>query len=67
VRYKARLAAQELSQRPEIDYKETYSPVMNAITFRYLISLTVSENLEIHLKDAVITNLYGLPDSDCSV
>ncbi|GKB16661.1 disease resistance CC-NBS-LRR class family protein [Tanacetum coccineum] len=44
-RYKARLVAQDFSQRPRIDYEETYSPVMDAITFRYLISLAVSKNL----------------------
>ena len=31
--------AQDFSQRPEIDYEEKYSPVMNIITFRYLIGL----------------------------
>ena len=36
-RYKARLVAQGFSQRPGIDYEETYSPVMDAITFRFLI------------------------------
>jgi hypothetical protein len=41
VRYKARLVAQGFTQRPGIDYNETYSPVMNGITFRYLISLAV--------------------------
>ena len=46
VRYKARLVAQGFSQRPGIDYEETYSPVMDAITFRYLISLAVSKFLE---------------------
>ncbi|XP_076957991.1 putative mitochondrial protein AtMg00820 [Bidens hawaiensis] len=43
-RYKARLVAQGFSQRPRIDYEETYSLVMDAITLRYLISLVVSEN-----------------------
>ncbi|KAL4026479.1 hypothetical protein IC575_014910 [Cucumis melo] len=38
-RYKARLVAQGFSQRPGIDYEETYSPVVDAITLRYLISL----------------------------
>jgi hypothetical protein len=37
VRYKARLVAQGLTQRPDIDFNETYSPIMNGITFRYLI------------------------------
>ena len=32
VRYKARLMAQGFSQRPGIDYEETYSPIMDAIT-----------------------------------
>jgi hypothetical protein len=33
VRYKARLVAQAFTQRPDIDFNETYSPVMNGITF----------------------------------
>ena len=45
-RYKARLVAQGFSQRLGIDYEETYSPVMDAITFCYLISLAVSERLD---------------------
>ena len=43
LRYKPRLVAQGFSQRPGIDYEETYSPVMDVITFRYLVSLVVSE------------------------
>ena len=35
VRYKARLVAQGFSQRPEIDFEETYSLVMDGITLRY--------------------------------
>jgi hypothetical protein len=33
VRYKARLAAQGFTQRLDIDFNETYSPVMGGITF----------------------------------
>ena len=64
IRYKARLVAQGFSQRPGIDYDETYSPVMDAITFRYLISLTVSKKLEMRLMDVVTAYLYGSLDSD---
>jgi len=38
---------------------ETYSPVVDAITLRYLISLTVCENLDMHLMDVVTAYLYG--------
>ena len=64
IRYKARLVAQGFSQRPGIDYDETYSPVMDAITFRYLISLAVSKKLEMRLMDVVTAYLYGSLDSD---
>ena len=64
VRYKARLVAQGFSQRPGIDYDETYSPVMDAITFRFLISLSVSEELDMCLMDVVTAYLYGSLDSD---
>jgi hypothetical protein len=33
VRYKARLVAQGFTQRPKVDFNETYSSVMNGITF----------------------------------
>ncbi|KAM2344546.1 hypothetical protein ACFXTH_008536 [Malus domestica] len=56
--YKARLIAQGFSQRPEIDYEETYSHVMDIITFRYLISLVVSEKLNMQLIDVVTAYLY---------
>ena len=41
-RYKARLIVQGFLQKPVIDYEETYFPVMNTTTFKYLISLAVS-------------------------
>ena len=64
MRYKVRLVAQGFSQRPRIDYDETYSPMMDTITFRFLISMTVSERLEMRLMDVVTAYLYGSLDSD---
>ena len=64
VRYKARLVAQGFSQRPGIDYDETYSHVMDMITFRFLISLIIFEKLEMRLMDVVTTYLYGSLDTD---
>ena len=62
VRYKARLVAQEFSQRSDIDYEETYSPVVSEITFRYLINMTAHEKLEMSLMDVVTTYLYSSLD-----
>jgi hypothetical protein len=33
VRYKVRLVAQGFTQRPGVDFNETYSSLMNGITF----------------------------------
>ena len=64
VRYKARLVAQGFTQRPGIDYDETYSPVMSGITFRFLISLAAGLNLKMQMMDVVTAYLYGSLDSD---
>jgi len=64
VRYKARLVAQGFTQRPDIDYDETYSPVMSGITFRYLISMVAGLNLKMQMMDVVTAYLYGSLDSD---
>ena len=64
VRYKARLVAQGFTQRPGIDFNETYSPVMSGITFRYLISLALQNHLSMQLMDVVTEYLYGSLDSD---
>ena len=64
IRFKARLVAQGFSQRPGIDYEETYSLVMDAITFRFLISLTVSKGLDMRLMDVITAYLYESIDND---
>ncbi|KAF3653611.1 putative auxin-induced in root cultures protein 12-like [Capsicum annuum] len=58
VRYKARLVAQRFSQRPGVDYEETYSPIMDAITFRYLIA-SEFVILVVYMDDI---NLIGTPE-----
>ena len=63
VRYKARLVAQGFSQRPDIDFDETYSPVMDGITFRYLVSMAVKERLDMCLMDIVTVYLYESLDA----
>ena len=64
MRNKARLVAQGFSQKLGIDYEETYSPVMDAITFRYLINLAISDGLDMRLMDVVTTYLYGSLDAN---
>lgn len=44
IRYKARLV---------IDIEETYSPMIDAIIFRYLISLAIHKKLDVCLMDVV--------------
>ena len=64
IKYKARLVAQGFLQRLSIDYEEIYSLVMGAITFCFLISLAVSEGLDMCLMDIITTYLYGSIDND---
>ncbi|CAL2237733.1 unnamed protein product [Prunus armeniaca] len=64
VTYKARLVTQGFLQRPGIDYDETYSPVIDVITLRFLISLVVTERLDMKLMDVVTAYLYGSLEND---
>jgi len=64
VRYKSRLVAQGFLQKLSIDYEETYSHVVDAIIFRFFISLVVTESLDMRLMDVVTTYLYGSFDND---
>jgi hypothetical protein len=53
LRYKVRLVAQGFTQRPGIDYDQTYSPVMDTVSFWYLLALSVQLQLKIYLLDVV--------------
>lgn len=59
VRFKVRLVAQGFTQRPGVDYKQTYSLVMDSTSFRYILSLAVQLSLETRLLDVVTAYLYG--------
>lgn len=59
IRYKVRLVAQGFTQKFGIDYDSTYSPVMDSITFRYLLGMAVHTILEMRLMDVVTAYLYG--------
>jgi hypothetical protein len=63
IRYKVRLVAQGFTQRPGIDYDQTYSPVMDTISFRYMLALTVQFSLKIYLLDVVTAYLHGNLDT----
>ncbi|CAM9000605.1 unnamed protein product [Rhodiola kirilowii] len=63
-RYKARLVAQGFTQKPGVDYIETYSHVVDATTLRFLVALAVVERLKMQLMDVVTAYLYGSLDKD---
>jgi hypothetical protein len=62
-RYKVRLVAQGFTQRPELDFEFTYSPVMDSGTFRYLLGMAVQFTLETQFLDVVTAYLYGPLDA----
>ena len=47
-----------------IDYDETYSPVVDATTLRFMVSLSVSKGLQMMLMDVMTTYLYGSLDTN---
>ena len=63
LRFKVRLVAQGYTQKPRIDFEQTYYHVMGSTSFRYLVSLTVQMALETRLLDVVTAYLYGDLDS----
>lgn len=59
VRYRARLVAKGYTQKPGIDFDETFSPVVRHSTLRLLIALSVKLNLDITHLDVKTAFLNG--------
>ena len=49
--YRARLVACGYSQIPNVDYEESFNPVVNDVTWKVLIILAMTRNLDIRLLD----------------
>ena len=57
--YKARLVARGFTQKPGLDFFETYSPVARIVTIRTLMAMAVERNFEMHQMDVCTAFLNG--------
>lgn len=58
-KYKASFVARGCSQKYNVDYQETFSPVVRHSTIRTILSLAVEHDLLIHHVDIVAAYLNG--------
>ena len=64
VKYKARLVAQGYSQQYGIDFRKTYSPVVNAASLRLLLAISANKGCAVDSLDMSTTFLNGDIDGD---
>ena len=57
--YKARWVLRGFTQRPDVDYDETFSPVVKPATVRTVLSLAVSRSWPVHQLDVKNAFLHG--------
>src|SRR3954463_8655401 len=63
-RYKARLVAKGFKQRYDIDYEDTFSPVVKAATIRLVLSIVVSRGWSLRQLDVQNVFLHGVPEEE---
>ena len=59
VRFKAHVIARGFSQIPDIDFKDTFEPILEMVPLHVMLSLSASLNLELHHLDIEATFLHG--------
>jgi len=64
-RYKARYVARGFSQKPGVDYQETFSPTARLTSVRMLMQLAASEDLVVHQMDVKTAYLHA--PLDCEI
>ena len=57
--YKARLVGQGFSQKPGLDYDETFCPVIQFESLRSLLAIAVQKGLKLHQLDITTAFLNG--------
>jgi hypothetical protein len=59
-KYKARLVAKGFKQRYDIDYEETFSPIVKAATIRLVLSIIVYRGWSLRQLDVQNVFLHGV-------
>lgn len=59
-RYKARLVAKGFNQQADVDYGETFSPVIKPVIIRTALTLAISNNWPIRQLDVKNAFLHGI-------